>query len=92
MRIAYDPAKNARNVAQRGLSFDEVASLDWPNAFIARDERHDYGGEIRMQAILRGTDGKPYVVIFAVRGDVVWIISFRRAHEKEWRRHARKKA
>ena len=28
MRITYDPDKNARNIAERGLSFDEVADLD----------------------------------------------------------------
>jgi len=27
-----------------------------------------------------------------VRGKVTWIISFRRAHAKEWRRYAKKEA
>jgi hypothetical protein len=33
MRITYDPDKNARNIAERGLSFDDVERLDWNTAF-----------------------------------------------------------
>jgi uncharacterized DUF497 family protein len=32
MDVAYDPAKNARNIADQGLSFDEVPWLDWSTA------------------------------------------------------------
>jgi uncharacterized protein len=29
MGITFAPAKNARNIADRGLSFERVAELDW---------------------------------------------------------------
>ena len=87
MRIGYDPDKNARNVAERGLSFDDVPALNWATAFIEQDDRHSHG-EVRMRAALLGPDRKPYVVIYTMRGETSWIISFRRAHAKEWRRYA----
>ena len=68
------------------LSFDGVAVLDWAGAIVRRDTRKDYG-EDRYQALADGLDGKPYAVVFTMRGDTTWIISFRRAHEKE--RHSR---
>lgn len=87
MRIAYDPAKNVRNITRRGLSFDEVPMLDWAAAIYRIDDRRDYG-ERRIRAWLFGPDGKPYSVVFTMRGEVMWIISFRRAHAKELRRYA----
>jgi hypothetical protein len=29
MAITFDPEKNARNIAERGLSFERVAELEW---------------------------------------------------------------
>ena len=88
MKIGYDPRKNALNIRERGLSFDDVAMLDWDNAIIWQDVRKDYG-EDRSLALADGLDGKLYAVVFTTRGDTTWIISFRRAHEKE--RHDRGK-
>jgi len=82
VEYGYDPRKNAWNIRERGLSFAEVATLDWEYAMVRQDTRKDYG-EGRYQALADGLDGKPYVVVFTVREDTMWIISFRRAHEKE---------
>jgi uncharacterized DUF497 family protein len=82
VEYGYDPGKNAWNIRERGLSFAEVATLDWEGAIVRRDTRKDYG-EDRYQALADGLDGKPYVVVFTMREDTMWIISFRRAHEKE---------
>ena len=73
----------------RGLPFDEVSVLDWESAIVRQDTRRNYG-EDRYRALADGFDGKPYVVVFTMRGDTTWIISFRRAHEKERRRHGKK--
>ncbi len=43
MDITFDPLKNARNVAERGLSFELVAKLDWDTAIAEEDVRKDYG-------------------------------------------------
>ena len=82
MKLGYDPSKNAWNIQERGLTFEDVALLDWTTAAIRQDKRKDYG-EDRFQALIEGTDGKPYVVVFTMRGEVFWIISFRRAHDRE---------
>jgi hypothetical protein len=83
MRIGFDPAKSARNLAERGLAFDRVAELDWEAAIVVEDTRRDYG-ERRMRAFLYG-GSRPYVVVYTMRGPVRWIISFRRARETERR-------
>lgn len=85
MGIDYDPIKNARNIQLRGLSFEDVALLDWETARIKQDSRRDYG-ERRMQAFLYGS-GKPYVVVFTMRGETMWVISFRRARQREARNY-----
>ena len=82
MKLGYDPYKNAWNIRERGLSFDEVTTLDWDRAIIRRDLRKDYG-EDRYQALADGFDGKPYVIVFTMRGNTMWVISLRRAHMKE---------
>jgi uncharacterized DUF497 family protein len=41
--VTFDLAKNAKNIAERGLSFERVAELDWDTAVIGEDTRHDYG-------------------------------------------------
>jgi uncharacterized protein len=43
MEIVFDPAKNERNIAQRGLSFELAAEVDWQTAQIREDTRRDYG-------------------------------------------------
>jgi len=32
VRITFDPAKNERNRVEGGLSFEQVADLDWTTA------------------------------------------------------------
>jgi uncharacterized protein len=48
MAFTFDPEKNARNVAERGLSFDLVERLEWETAIVVEDTRRNYG-EIRLQ-------------------------------------------
>lgn len=48
--ITYDPAKNTRNIIERGLSFDKVALFDFDTALVHLDTRKNYG-EIRYSAI-----------------------------------------
>jgi uncharacterized DUF497 family protein len=43
----------------------------------------------RYQALAEGFDGNPYVVVFAMRDNTIWIISFRRAHAKERRAYGK---
>jgi len=43
LRATFDPAKNARNIAERPLSIERVADLDWETAVAVEDDRKDYG-------------------------------------------------
>ena len=44
-------------------------------------------------ALLRAgrDEGKPYVVVFTVRGETMWIISFRRARDRERKSYGKEK-
>ena len=87
MLIGFDPAKDAENVRRRGFSFELVPTLAWETAITKEDRRRDYG-EQRMQVFVYGA-GKPYVVVYTMRGPVRWIISFRKANRREVRAYAR---
>jgi uncharacterized DUF497 family protein len=50
MEIDFDPLKNARNVEERGLSFERVAEFDFNSAVFNLDDRRDYG-EARVRAL-----------------------------------------
>jgi uncharacterized DUF497 family protein len=45
MRLEFDPAKSARNAAERDLPFDLVADFDWNTATIEPDFRKKYPEE-----------------------------------------------
>ena len=43
VKIGFDPAKNAANMASRGLPFELVEQLDWAHALREEDTRKAYG-------------------------------------------------
>ena len=81
MRIEFDPAKDASNQEKHGLSLALAAELDWNEALVWADERHDYG-ELRLIALAPDT-GILYCVAFVDRGETRRIISLRRANRRE---------
>ncbi|HEY1934097.1 MAG TPA: BrnT family toxin [Acetobacteraceae bacterium] len=81
MRLTFDPAKNARNIAERGLSFERVAELDWEAARSQEDTRKDYG-ETRLQ-VLAFLGKRLHAAVVTIRGDALHVISFRKASRKE---------
>ena len=90
MRITYDPAKNERNIRNRGLSFDSAARFDFEGALYAVDERHDYD---EMRYIAMGMLGvRLHVLCFAETADGIRVISFRKANAREVRRYAKAQA
>jgi hypothetical protein len=88
MAITFDPAKNARNIAERGLSFERVADLDWDTAVITEDTRRDYG-EPRLRVMAR-LDGRLCAAVMTPRGEDLRVISLRRANRREVRRYGKK--
>lgn len=85
MNTTFDPAKDALNFAKHGVSLAEVARLDWDNALVSADDRHNYG-EPR-QVALAPMDGRLWVVVFTQRPDGRRIISLRKANLREYRRY-----
>ncbi len=83
MKIGFDPAKNAKNIRERGLSFEDAATLDWRAALLQEDDRKAYG-ERRLIALLPDRLGRLHVVGFTMRpGAVFWVFSFRKANKRE---------
>lgn len=86
MRFTCDPAKNQRNIAERGLAFDLANDLDWSTALIAEDTRKAYP-ERRHQA-LGVIDEHLHMLVFTVSDVAVHVISLRRANKRERTRYA----
>jgi uncharacterized DUF497 family protein len=85
MRITFDPVKNVRNIAERFLSFDRVADLDWETAMAVEDDRRDYGERrLRVMALL---GRRLHVAVITYRGDAMHVISFRKANSREVKRY-----
>lgn len=81
MDITYDSAKNARNIAERGLSFDLVTQSDFDTAFVHQDTRKNYG-ETRYVAV--GYIGQRlHVVVFTETETGLRVISLRKANQRE---------
>ena len=84
MPFAFDPNKDAANIAAHGLSLSEFEGFD-AEPVVVVDDRFDYG-EVRYRAYGR-IEGKGHCLVYAVRDGTIRPISFRRAHEKEMRRY-----
>jgi uncharacterized DUF497 family protein len=85
MEIEYDPQKNARNIAERGLSFDTVTRFDFETALFSVDVRHDYG-ETRYRA-LGLIDSRLHALVFVETTYGIRVISLRKANRREVRRY-----
>ena len=81
MEITFDPAKNERNIHERGLSFELAAEFDLESAVTTEDNRQEYG-ENRFRSL--GFIGSElYALVFTVRGEALRIISLRKANRRE---------
>jgi uncharacterized DUF497 family protein len=88
MAITFDPEKSAKNVAERGLSFELVEKLEWDTAYVKEDIRKDYG-ETRLQ-VLAFLDDRLYAAVVTPRGEDLRVISFRKANKKEVKLYGKK--
>jgi uncharacterized DUF497 family protein len=84
-RYEWDRAKQDSKLAKHGIDFNEIARFEWATATVVPDRRVDYG-EVRFRAYGR-LGGRACVVIFTRRGEVLRIISFRRANRRERAEH-----
>lgn len=85
MEITYDPAKNQRNIEERGLSFDRAVAFDFETAKLWQDTRRDYP-EARIVA-LGYLDARLHVLVFSETTRGIRVISFRKANHREGAQH-----
>lgn len=80
MEFEFDPVKSAANKAKHGIDFVEAQAL-WQDDGLA-DAPVVSDGESRFLVIGR-IDGKHWTAVCTLRGEVVRIISVRRARKTE---------
>lgn len=85
MEITYDPAKNAKNIELRGISFEQASGFDFQTAIIWIDTRKIYS-EVRFSALGLLVD-RVYSLIFAETINGIRVISFRKANKREVKRY-----
>ena len=85
-QIGFDPAKNASNIASRGLSFELVEQMEWATALMDEDTRKAYG-ERRFQ-VLGFIGERLHAMVFTPRDGMVHVISLRKANSREVKRYA----
>jgi len=84
----WDEAKRALNRAKHKVDFMAAKEFEWSSAVVEVDYREDYG-ELRERAI--GWIGQRlHVLIFTRRGDLIWVISLRKADKSDARRYVEK--
>jgi len=81
MLVEFDPAKNARNIAERGLSFAWAGEFAFSSAVIAVDRRKAYP-EVRYVA-LGMLHARLHVLCFTPIDGGIRVISFRKANSRE---------
>jgi uncharacterized DUF497 family protein len=90
MDVSFDSAKDARNVALRGISLALATDFGWDSALIVEDTRKDYG-EPRYQA-LGLIEDRLHMLVYTPRADRIHVISLRKANDREIRRYEEEKA
>jgi uncharacterized DUF497 family protein len=85
MNVEFDPAKNEKNIRERGLSFERVIDFDFGTAKLDEDVRRDYGE--RRYIALGLLDGRVHMLVYCETEYGLRVISFRRANKREVKRY-----
>ena len=85
MNIEFDPIKNAKNIAERGLNFESVVDFEFETAIIWIDSRKTYP-ETRISA-LGLLSGRVHSLVFTETNTGIRVISFRKANKREVKRY-----
>jgi uncharacterized DUF497 family protein len=88
MNIEFDPAKNAANIRDRGLSFEGVIDFDFATAIFWIDASKRYP-EVRIAA-LGVLAGRVHALAFTETSRGIRVISFRKANKREVKRYEQK--
>ena len=89
MEFEWDENKRRVNLREHGLDFADAYRAFTEDAFIITDDREDYGED---RYILLGLMRERIVVVaFTVRGDVIRIISMRKADKREQKSYVQRR-
>lgn len=81
MTIEFDRGKKIANVAKHGVDMAAAAEFDFETAETWTDTRKSYG---EMRTIAIGFSGlRLHVLVFSMRGQIMRVISLRKANRKE---------
>ena len=89
MKIAFDPAKNAVNIRDRSLAFEDASEFDFSAALIVEDVHRVYP-ERRFQA-LGYIEQRLHMLVFSRVAGGIRVISFRKANKREVVRYENEK-
>lgn len=81
MRVTFDPAKRAKTLAERGLDFDDAATVFEGTTLEIEDTRRNYG-EPRIICYGR-LSGRLVVIGYTPRGATRHVFSMRKANDRE---------
>ena len=87
MRFEWDPEKAKRNISKHGVSFDEAVTVFYDPLSATFDDPDHSDDEQRYITVGFSSQGRLLVTGHTERGDVVRIISARRATAHERKRH-----
>jgi uncharacterized DUF497 family protein len=83
--LSFDPIKSERNARERGLPFDRVYDFDFDTAVIREDLRFLYP---ERRFIATGfVEGRLHVLCYTPTQSGIRVISFRKANDREIRKH-----
>lgn len=89
MKFEWDENKRRINLQKHGLDFADAYQAFTEDAFVIIDDREDYG---ESRYILLGLMRERIKVIaFTVRGDVIRIISMRKANKREQKSYGQRR-
>ncbi|HEY2255165.1 MAG TPA: BrnT family toxin [Variovorax sp.] len=81
MLIEFDPAKNERNIAERGLPFGRAEDFDFDTAIVEVDDRKVYAEPRYVAAGF--LDARLHMLCFTTIDGGIRVISFRKANNRE---------
>ena len=81
MKYEWDENKRVANLAKHGVDFIDADNFDWSSAIETIDDRFNY---IEDRWIALGfIDNRLHVLIYAIRGENIRLISLRKANKRE---------
>jgi uncharacterized DUF497 family protein len=83
--ITYDPAKNERNIRERGLSFDRAVDFDFSTATFLTEVRNSETRRIAVGYL----DKRLHLLCYIPKPDGIRVISFRKTNGREARQYGK---